>query len=289
MSAVVLAGLLGVAYDLGIRVNVQTRSVPVPTAALSPEDVVRAYVEAYDHRDFTTTSAIYPNGQAAFSRFRAMGTIRHLTIVESRVATSADLAGTFPEAGHSYYRVQVSFDYTGLTGSDLAVDDGPSGSTYWLERSSADRPWTIADEGFKVGLLRSSVRRRESDMPRQPISTPLAPSSPMFSQGVRSGPHLFVSGTTGIDPRTGEPAGTTIQAQLRQALVNCRAVLDAGGASLDDVVEVGILLADPEDFAGLNEEYAHWFPTDPPTRYVARLGPVVPGLLVSVRMTAITT
>jgi enamine deaminase RidA (YjgF/YER057c/UK114 family) len=52
-------------------------------------------------------------------------------------------------------------------------------------------------------------------------------------------------------------------------LTNCEAILEAGDASLDDVTEVGILLANPADFAGLNEEYARWFPSDPPARYVA--------------------
>jgi reactive intermediate/imine deaminase len=126
-------------------------------------------------------------------------------------------------------------------------------------------------------------------MPRQVISTTDAPSSPLYSQGVKAGPHVFVSGTTGIDPRTGDVAGDSIQAQTRQALANCEAILQAGGASLDDVVEVGVLLSDPDDFAGMNEEYAQWFPTDAPARYAAKLGVQVPGLLVSIRMTAIIT
>ncbi|HET7431228.1 MAG TPA: RidA family protein [Nocardioides sp.] len=123
-------------------------------------------------------------------------------------------------------------------------------------------------------------------MPRQIITTPDAPASPLYSQGVRAGSQVFVSGTTGLDPRTGAMAGDTIQAQTRQALTNCEAVLRAAGAGLDDVVEVGFLLTHPEDFAGLNEEWAAWFPTDPPTRYVAKLGVDLPGLLVSIRMTA---
>ena len=123
-------------------------------------------------------------------------------------------------------------------------------------------------------------------MPRTIIATPNAPSSPLYSQGVRAGSLVFVSGTTGADPGTGQMAGDTIQDQTRQALTNCAAILEAGGASLDDVVEVGILLTDPSDFAGMNEEYARWFPTDPPTRYAAKLGARVPGLLVSIRMTA---
>jgi enamine deaminase RidA (YjgF/YER057c/UK114 family) len=75
----------------------------------------------------------------------------------------------------------------------------------------------------------------------------------------------------------------------RQALTNYKAILQAGGASLDDVVEVGVLLTNPSDFAGMNEEYARWFPTDPPTRYAAKLGVEIPGLLVSIRMTAFVT
>jgi 2-iminobutanoate/2-iminopropanoate deaminase len=123
-------------------------------------------------------------------------------------------------------------------------------------------------------------------MPRQVITTANAPSSPLFSQGVKAGPFVFVSGIVGTDPSTGSLAGDTIQEQTRQALTNCEAILQAGGASLDDVVDVGILLTNPADFAGLNEEWARWFPSDPPTRYAAKLGVDVPGLLVSIRMTA---
>lgn len=123
-------------------------------------------------------------------------------------------------------------------------------------------------------------------MARQIITTAGAPSSPLYSQGVKAGPYVLVSGTAGIDPSTGSLVENTIQAQTRQALTNCEAILQAGGASLDDVVEVGILLANPADFSGLNEEYARWFASEPPTRYVARLGPELPGLLVSIRMTA---
>jgi len=126
-------------------------------------------------------------------------------------------------------------------------------------------------------------------MPRQIITTPDAPSSPLYSQGVKAGQHVFVSGTTGIDPTSGELAGDTIHAQTRQALTNCEAILRAGGATLEDVVEVGVLLADPSDFTGMNEAYAEHFPVDPPARYAAKLGAEIPGLLVSIRMTAIIT
>jgi 2-iminobutanoate/2-iminopropanoate deaminase len=63
-------------------------------------------------------------------------------------------------------------------------------------------------------------------------------------------------------------------------------VLRAAGATLEDVVEVGVLLASPADFAEMNDEYARWFPEAPPARYVAKLGVELPGVLVSIRMTA---
>jgi reactive intermediate/imine deaminase len=125
-------------------------------------------------------------------------------------------------------------------------------------------------------------------MPRQIITTANAPSSPLYSQAVKAGPNLIISGIVGIDPSSGSLAGDTIQDQTRQALTNCQAILQAANASLDDVIEVGILLTHPADFNGLNEEYARWFPSEPPARYVAKLGVELPGLLVSIRMAAFT-
>ncbi len=124
-------------------------------------------------------------------------------------------------------------------------------------------------------------------MARQIITTQEAPQSPLFAQGVRAGSHLWVSGMTGIDPATGRLAGPSIQEQTRQALANCERVIAAGGGTRDDIVEVGVLLAQPTDFDGLNEAYAEHYPGHPPTRHVARLGPELPGVLVSIRMTAV--
>ena len=121
---------------------------------------------------------------------------------------------------------------------------------------------------------------------RKIISTLSAPSSPLYSQAVIAGQHVYVSGTVGIDTATGKLAGPTIQEQTRQALANCQAILEAAHATMDDVVEVGVLLANPTDFAGMNEEYAARFATEPPSRYVAKLGVEIQGVLVSIRMTA---
>lgn len=123
-------------------------------------------------------------------------------------------------------------------------------------------------------------------MTKQVIHTASAPSSSLYSQGVKTGSTIYVSGMVGMDAITKQMIGTTIQDQTLQALRNCQAIVEAGGAKLDDVVQVTVLLANPSDFSGMNEAYARFFPTDPPARAVARLGPELPGVLVSVMMIA---
>ena len=123
-------------------------------------------------------------------------------------------------------------------------------------------------------------------MAKQIVKTADAPSSTLYSQGVRAGDLLFVSGMVGTDTATGQLAGTTIQQQTQQALRNCLAIVSAGGGTPDDVVHVNVLLANPGDFAGMNEAYAQMFTTDPPTRAVSKLGVELPGVLVSIALTA---
>jgi 2-iminobutanoate/2-iminopropanoate deaminase len=125
-----------------------------------------------------------------------------------------------------------------------------------------------------------------ADVTRTVIRTDDAPSSALYAQGVRAAGTIYLSGTVGTDPATGQLAGPSVQEQLRQAVANCASVLAAGGSSLRDVVEVGILLADPGDFVAMNGAYADLFDDDPPARYVAQLGASLPGLRVSVRMIA---
>ena len=123
-------------------------------------------------------------------------------------------------------------------------------------------------------------------MAKQIISTARAPRSPLYSQGVRVGSTIYVSGMVGIEVATGALAGTTIQEQTLQALRNCSAVIEAGGDTLADVVQVTVLLTNPDDFAGMNEAYAQMLPAPAPARAVAKLGVVLPDVLVSILMTA---
>ena len=94
---------------------------------------------------------------------------------------------------------------------------------------------------------------------REVISTSDAPSSPLYSQAVKAGVYVYVSGLVGVDVTTGTLVGSTIQEQTRQALTNCQAVLHAAGATLEDVVEVGVLLTNPADFADMNDDTRRGF------------------------------
>jgi 2-iminobutanoate/2-iminopropanoate deaminase len=120
-------------------------------------------------------------------------------------------------------------------------------------------------------------------MPRQIVFTPHAAKPPAtYSQAVKAAGLVFVSGTAPSDPATGKIVGETIQAQTRQCLTNIAAILEAAGSSLDKIVSATIVLADEDDFAGMNEEWLRWFPSDPPARQGAKLPAKIPGLKVSI-------
>jgi 2-iminobutanoate/2-iminopropanoate deaminase len=120
-------------------------------------------------------------------------------------------------------------------------------------------------------------------MTRQIIFTPNAAKPPAtYSQAVKAAGLIFVSGTAPADPTTGTIKGTTVQEQTRQCLSNIKAILEAAGSSLDKIVSVTIVLADEDDWAGMNEEWLKWFPSDPPARQGAKLPAQIPGLKVSI-------
>ena len=120
-------------------------------------------------------------------------------------------------------------------------------------------------------------------MPRDIVFTDQAAKPPAaYSQAVRAAGLVFVSGTAPHDPATGAIQGNTIQEQTRQCLTNIAAILEAAGSSMDKIASVTIVLADEDDFAGMNEEYLRWFPTNPPARQGAKLPARVPGLKVSI-------
>ncbi len=95
-----------------------------------------------------------------------------------------------------------------------------------------------------------------------------------YSQAVRHGNLLFVSGTLGMDPKTGEFAGAGIEPQAVQVLENLKAIVEAAGMTLENVLKSTVFLKDMNDFAAFNAIYARYFPALPPARetvQVARL------------------
>jgi 2-iminobutanoate/2-iminopropanoate deaminase len=114
----------------------------------------------------------------------------------------------------------------------------------------------------------------------------LPKASPYFSHAVKSAGLVFVSGTAPYSPETGTIVGEIIQEQTAQALRNISAILAAAGTSLDKAVSATVILADEDDFAGMNEEWLRWYSVDPPARQGAKLPVRVPGLRISIALVA---
>ena len=102
---------------------------------------------------------------------------------------------------------------------------------------------------------------------REPLSTPNAPAAiGPYSQGIRAGDFLFVSGQIPLDPATGTLIQGDIAEQTHRVLRNLAAILEAAGASFHHVVKTTVYLADMSEFAAMNEVYATYFPAPAPAR-----------------------
>ena len=102
---------------------------------------------------------------------------------------------------------------------------------------------------------------------REAISTTEAPGAiGPYSQAIRAGGFLFVSGQIPFDPATGAPIDGDIADQTRQVLDNLGGILKAAGASFDQVVKTTVYLADMGDFAAMNDVYATYFSDPAPAR-----------------------
>jgi 2-iminobutanoate/2-iminopropanoate deaminase len=87
-----------------------------------------------------------------------------------------------------------------------------------------------------------------------------------YSQAIRAGGLLFLSGQTPMDPATGQLVEGDIAAQTARALDNLKAVVEAAGSSLDRVVKTTVYMKDLSEFAAMNEVYATYFSANPPAR-----------------------
>lgn len=120
-------------------------------------------------------------------------------------------------------------------------------------------------------------------MSRQPISTDQAPAAiGPYSQAVRSGSLLFLSGQIPLDPATGQLVEGDIVAQSRRVFDNLKAVCTAAGAGLDNIVRVGIYLVDLGDFAAVNAVMAEYFQAPYPARSTIEVSGLPRGARVEV-------
>lgn len=118
-------------------------------------------------------------------------------------------------------------------------------------------------------------------MPKQQITTQSG-ASPIgaYSQGLRAGDFIFVSGQGPLDPDTGQIVGDTVEEQTARVLENIKAILEAGGANMADVVKVTAHLSDLSLFERYNRVYATYFPDPKPTR--TTVGSQLLGILVEI-------
>jgi 2-iminobutanoate/2-iminopropanoate deaminase len=117
-----------------------------------------------------------------------------------------------------------------------------------------------------IRLINDRMRERRDGM-KTIISTLDAPKAiGPYSQAVRYGDLLFVSGMLGMDPKTGEMAGADIETQAIRVLENLKAVTEAAGMGLKNVLKSTVFLKDMNDFARFNEIYGQYFPESPPAR-----------------------
>jgi 2-iminobutanoate/2-iminopropanoate deaminase len=124
-------------------------------------------------------------------------------------------------------------------------------------------------------------------MPKQRITTKsgAAPVGP-YSQGLRAGDFIFVSGQGPLDPETGQIVGDNIEEQTARVLENIKAILEAGGATMADVVKANAYLNDMTLFDRYNKVYVTYFPDPKPARTTVGTQLPLKGILVEIEVIA---
>ena len=111
----------------------------------------------------------------------------------------------------------------------------------------------------------------------------VAPLSP----GIKAGGFIYVSGQVPVDPETGEVVEGGIEEQTRQTIENIRAILEAGGSSLDKVVKCTVFLTDISEFSRMNEVYSNFFPSVPPARSTIEVSKLAIDIKVEIEAVAV--
>lgn len=109
-----------------------------------------------------------------------------------------------------------------------------------------------------------------------------------YSQAIRTGDLVFVSGQLALEPSHSEIVGDTIQEQTEQVFRNLAAILEAAGSGIDRLVKTTVFLVDLGDFQGMNEVYARWVGDRPPARATIEIAALPSGALVEIEAIALT-
>ena len=121
-----------------------------------------------------------------------------------------------------------------------------------------------------------------------PIATPQAPQAiGPYSQAIAAGNLVFTSGQIPLDPATQQMVQGDVRAQAERVMENLGAVLQAAGASFQQVVKATIFLADLADFAVVNEVYGKRFPTNPPARSTVQVAALPKGARLEIELIAL--
>ena len=108
-----------------------------------------------------------------------------------------------------------------------------------------------------------------------------------YSQAIKAGGAIYVSGQLPVDPATGAFAGDTIQEQTRQSLTNIKNILASAGADMSDVTKTTVLLQDIADFGAMNEVYAEFFTEPYPARAAFQVAALPKGAKVEIEAVAV--
>lgn len=124
-------------------------------------------------------------------------------------------------------------------------------------------------------------------MAREIVKTDSAPAAlGPYSQGVKAGGFIFLSGQIALDPKTGQILVGDIKLQTRRVMENLKAVLEAGGSSLSKVVRCTVFLKDMNDFGPMNEEYGSYFKELPPARTAVQVAKLPRDSLIEIDVIA---
>ncbi len=115
------------------------------------------------------------------------------------------------------------------------------------------------------------------------VTAPGAPNPQgPYSHAVKAGGFVYVSGQAALDPVSSKPTGGSVADETRRTLDNVRAILEAAGASLKDVIKCNVYLADIRDFASMNAVYAEYFGAAKPARTTVQASLPAAGLRVEI-------